>query len=102
MQWYKIAPGRVNSVWWDAVLAPLRELESGGITNLEDSHVSTENGLSRSSGFPNQEHTILPGKSSLNVESTSKSSTLSTLSSIEDMELETRALTEPLPTNQQV
>lgn len=29
MKWYKIAPQRVNSDWWDEVLAPLRGLESG-------------------------------------------------------------------------
>lgn len=27
-KWYKIASERVNSIWWDAVLAPLKELES--------------------------------------------------------------------------
>ncbi|XP_076925936.1 DNA repair protein RAD4-like [Bidens hawaiensis] len=57
-KWYKIASHRVNSTWWDAVLMPLKDLESR----------ATE-GTSRMS--------------------------------IEDMELETKALTEPLPTNQQ-
>ena len=28
LQWYKIAPSRVNMQWWDRVMAPLKELES--------------------------------------------------------------------------
>lgn len=66
MKWYKIASQRVNSTWWDSVLAPLRDLESGATGgNMNGSFVPTR-------------------------------------SSLEDIELETRALTEPLPTNQQV
>ncbi|MCD9643768.1 hypothetical protein HAX54_031467 [Datura stramonium] len=64
-KWYKIASERVNSIWWDKVLAPLKELES----------VATSNVVHFAQG--------------------------ATRSSLEDMELETRALTEPLPTNQQ-
>ncbi|KAH9675413.1 DNA repair protein RAD4 [Citrus sinensis] len=66
----RIASKRVNSAWWDAVLAPLRELESGATGDL-------------------------------NVESSAKDSFVADRNSLEDMELETRALTEPLPTNQQ-
>ncbi|GAB2299112.1 hypothetical protein Dimus_033184 [Dionaea muscipula] len=65
LKWYKISSKRVNSLWWDTVLAPLKELESavtGGIVSL-DQHACR--------------------------------------SSLEDMELQTRALTEPLPSNQQ-
>ncbi|KAF3780297.1 DNA repair protein [Nymphaea thermarum] len=68
-KWYTIASKRIDARWWNAVMAPLKELESGetdGITRLE----ALKNGVS-------------------------------TRSSLEDMELETRALTEPLPTNQQ-
>ncbi|KAJ8557412.1 hypothetical protein K7X08_003037 [Anisodus acutangulus] len=64
-KWYKIRSERVNSIWWDAVLAPLNELES----------VATGDVVHFAQG--------------------------ATRSSLEDMELETRALTEPLPTNQQ-
>ncbi|XP_059307344.1 DNA repair protein RAD4 [Lycium ferocissimum] len=64
-KWYKIRSERVNSIWWDAVLAPLKELES----------VATSEVVHFAQG--------------------------ATRSSLEDMELETRALTEPLPTNQQ-
>ncbi|XP_038721413.1 DNA repair protein RAD4-like [Tripterygium wilfordii] len=70
-KWYKIASQRINSTWWDAVLAPLREVESretGGIIHVEKHHVDT----------PDAHRNYL-----------------------EDMELETRALTEPLPTNMQ-
>ena len=80
MKWYKIASQRVNSMWWDSVLAPLRDLESGatgGVVPLRTNHIiSTESNMSDS---------FVPTRSSL-----------------EDIELETRALTEPLPTNQLV
>ncbi|KAK4359974.1 hypothetical protein RND71_022203 [Anisodus tanguticus] len=64
-KWYKIRSERVNSIWWDTILAPLKELES----------ISTSAVVHFAQG--------------------------ATRSSLEDMELETRALTEPLPTNQQ-
>lgn len=63
MKWYLIASKRVNSIWWDSVLAPLKELESAS--------------------------TITPVKDS------------ATIDSLEDLELEMRALTDPLPSNQQ-
>ncbi|XP_057441963.1 DNA repair protein RAD4 isoform X3 [Lotus japonicus] len=79
MKWYKIAPQRVNSTWWDSVLAPLRDLESGAtegvVLSRTNQIVATEANMMDSSA---------PSRSSL-----------------EDIELETRALTEPLPTNQQ-
>lgn len=53
LQWHRIAQGRVNSEWWDNVLAPLKQMELAATNNYED------------------------------------------------MELQTRALTEPLPTSQQ-
>lgn len=80
MKWYKIASHRVNSTWWDSVLKPLRDLESGATGGV--AHLGT-----------NQ---IISTESSMN------DSVVPTRSSIEDIELETRALTEPLPTNQQV
>ncbi|KAL5810062.1 hypothetical protein ACOSQ3_026758 [Xanthoceras sorbifolium] len=94
MKWYKIASKRVNSVWWDAVLAPLRDLESGATGSTHDGP-----------GYPNQndfsKNIYLLGNSGPNVQSSMKSSSVATRNSLEDMELETRALTEPLPTNQQ-
>ncbi|KAK2652472.1 hypothetical protein Ddye_012328 [Dipteronia dyeriana] len=89
MKWYKIAPKRVNSVWWDAVLAPLRNSESGVIGSSHDGPCySNQNDFSK--------HINLPGNSVPNVHSS-----VAIRNSLEDMELETRALTEPLPTNQQ-
>ncbi|KAL2317281.1 hypothetical protein Fmac_031157 [Flemingia macrophylla] len=79
MKWYKIASHRVNSAWWDTVLAPLRDLESratGGVSHLRTNQI-------------------------ISSESNMSDSFVPTRSSIEDIELETRALTEPLPTNQQ-
>lgn len=116
MKWYKIASQRINSLWWDAVLAPLRELESGatgGMANLKKPHVDASNEhenvkASGSSDYskPNEfpKRVPLPGKSSsLKVsEEYGRNSFATSRSSLEDMELETRALTEPLPTNQQV
>ncbi|KAB2020708.1 hypothetical protein ES319_D07G087000v1 [Gossypium barbadense] len=104
MKWYKIAPKRVNSTWWDSVLAPLRQLESGGMggTIKVSEHPGENSSLDR---------VILPEKSGqeaskeygskIEVESSVKGSFVATRNSLEDMELETRALTEPLPTNQQ-
>ncbi|RDX74721.1 DNA repair protein RAD4, partial [Mucuna pruriens] len=79
MKWYKIASHRVNSTWWDSVLAPLRDLESGATGGV--AHLRTNQIISSES---NMSDSFVP-----------------TRSSIEDIELETRALTEPLPTNQQ-
>lgn len=123
-KWYRIASRRVNSIWWDAVLAPLKELEAGatgGMVHMVKQQIgsSTEHEkalTSRELGNPNQDDisgdAILHGKSTLEVvkeygkkiavESSAKNSFVATRSSLEDMELETRALTEPLPTNQQV
>ncbi|KAK9091556.1 hypothetical protein Sjap_024733 [Stephania japonica] len=47
-KWYKIAPKRVNSHWWDAVLAPLRELEAratGDAVYLDSHQHNTSNEL---------------------------------------------------------
>ncbi|KAF7816466.1 DNA repair protein RAD4 isoform X1 [Senna tora] len=78
-KWYKIASQRANSMWWDSVLAPLRELESGATGGVV--HLKTDQIIS--------------------AESSTSNSFIPTRSSLEDIELETRALTEPLPTNQQ-
>ncbi|KAG6659951.1 hypothetical protein CIPAW_03G071800 [Carya illinoinensis] len=123
MKWYRIASRRVNSIWWDAVLAPLKELEAGatgGMVHMDKQQIesSTEHKkekTSRELGNPNQDvvtgDAILHGMSTLEVvkeygkkidiESSVNDSFVATRSSLEDMELETRALTEPLPTNQQ-
>ncbi|WCJ25215.1 DNA repair protein Rad4 family [Euphorbia peplus] len=81
MKSYKMKSQRTDSVWWNEVLAPLRELESGatgGNTQLlQNNNASTKQ------------------------ENSGRNSFVATRSSLEDMELETRALTEPLPTNQQ-
>ncbi|KAK4765906.1 hypothetical protein SAY87_007548 [Trapa incisa] len=81
-RWYRIAPHRVNTPWWDEVLAPLKELESratGGSIKLPFTRLHQE----------------------MVVESSTKSEFVATGSILEDMELETRAFYEPLPTNQQ-
>ncbi|XP_027192928.1 DNA repair protein RAD4 isoform X3 [Cicer arietinum] len=78
-KWYKIASQRVNSTWWDSVLAPLRNLESGatgGVIHSRTNQITATEANTNDSFVP-------------------------TRSSLEDIELETRALTEPLPTNQQ-
>ncbi|KAH6784518.1 hypothetical protein C2S52_009477 [Perilla frutescens var. hirtella] len=108
MKWYKVAAQRISSAWWDTVLAPLKELESAataGISNLE----SEVSGLEKiaASQVSNAEQGCIPytsdlcGTSREVVKSHMRNSFSSTRSSLEDMELETRALTEPLPTNQQ-
>lgn len=123
MKWYKIASRRVNSIWWDAVLARLKELEAGatgGMVHMEKQQIeaSTEHEKVKASRkLDNPTLDDVPGnaifgKSSLEiskeygkkigVESSLSNSFVATRSALEDMELETRALTEPLPTNQQV
>ncbi|XAR73544.1 hypothetical protein NMG60_11007543 [Bertholletia excelsa] len=94
MQWYKIASQRVDPVWWDAVLAPLKQLESGATGDLihleqEDSNAYEKVGVPKESSRK------------LDAEFSTRNPSVTTRSSLEDMELETRALTEPLPTNQQ-
>ncbi|KAK4602389.1 hypothetical protein RGQ29_011440 [Quercus rubra] len=118
MKWYKIGSHRVNSIWWDAVLAPLRELEAGataGMVHTEKQHIEalTEHEkvkASRKLDNPTQDDipggANLHGKLGLEISKKSGKSSLSnsfvaSRSSLEDVELETRALTEPLPTNQQ-
>ncbi|KAF8378603.1 hypothetical protein HHK36_029951 [Tetracentron sinense] len=115
----RIASQRINSHWWDAVLAPLKELESGatgGIVHLEKhpekslDEVEKVESLKMSDCSTREclpEHVRLSGEMSkehdmnIDVESSARNSRVATRNSLEDMELETRALTEPLPTNQQ-
>lgn len=97
MKWYKIASERINMKWWDAVLAPLKELEL----------IATENMLKRQEGLNKHEKTETTGMldSSGPAKSVAECSIENSYgvsrSCLEDIELETRALTEPLPTNQQ-
>ncbi|XP_057972101.1 DNA repair protein RAD4 isoform X2 [Malania oleifera] len=89
MKWYKISSQRIDSNWWDAVLAPLKELESGAtggqvsLPREPDIEVCDESGKK------------------IDAEASVVNSIIGTRNSLEDMELDTRALTEPLPTNQQ-
>ena len=105
-------------------MAPLRDLEvraTGGMVYLENEHIGSsaehikENFMNISGSVETNHLTSnvnLNANSSLessketgkgrDVESSSRFSEISTRNSLEDMELETRALTEPLPTNQQV
>ncbi|CAA3027238.1 DNA repair RAD4 isoform X1 [Olea europaea subsp. europaea] len=112
-KWYKIASQRINSTWWDRVLAPLKELESGatsGVINLEqEASVGEEMEALRGADQSGRECLLktkqLCGESEECSDkvavSLMKNSVEASRSSLEDMELETRALTEPLPTNQQ-
>ncbi|XP_065849106.1 DNA repair protein RAD4 isoform X2 [Euphorbia lathyris] len=107
MKSYKTESQRINSVWWDAVLAPLRELESGATggrvqleqhDNASNKHEKIKTNFSGKSGsFGGSEVSV----TKVNGDFSGRNSFVATRSSLEDMELETRALTEPLPTNQQ-
>ncbi|KAI3910362.1 hypothetical protein MKX01_034756 [Papaver californicum] len=130
MKWYQIALKRINSCWWDAVLAPLKDLESvatAGLVHLEANSNNTSSNLYKVKALEKcsstegdvisssiQEH--LPGNCSANEKHGKKESKqnlvnmgvqslsqcgVATRDSLEDIELQTRALTEPLPTNQQ-
>ncbi|KAL6225771.1 hypothetical protein ACLB2K_004620 [Fragaria x ananassa] len=123
LKWYQIASQRVDPIWWDQVLAPLRDIEmraTGGTVFLEKEHIGSssehiiENFLNISGSA---EMNYLPSNVNLNaksslegskdsgkglgVESSLRSVEIATRNSLEEMELETRSLTEPLPTNQQ-
>ncbi|KAG8383653.1 hypothetical protein BUALT_Bualt04G0036300 [Buddleja alternifolia] len=112
-KWYKVASKRINSTWWDAVLAPLKELESGatgGIVNVPNA-ASDDKKIEASLVANPSQRCIMDIDNSCRsseefrekkaAESSMRNSFGPTRSSLEDMELETRALTEPLPTNQQ-
>lgn len=121
MKWYKIETKRVNALWWDNVLAPLRILEGqvvGGSGHLEKSCIDglmEQDKLKMSDLSDNLKQKNLlddgnqPGKSDHNVsegldtdrDCSMGNQFVATRDHLEDIELETRALTEPLPTNQQ-
>ncbi|RWW71455.1 hypothetical protein BHE74_00020823 [Ensete ventricosum] len=85
MHWYKIASKRINPQWWEAVLAPLKKLESataGSVVQLEELQGKAPS---------DREKKVITLPNCLGIASRD---------SLEDMELATRALTEPLPTNQ--
>lgn len=118
-RWYKIASERVNSIWWEAVLAPLKDLEAqatGEIVHLEHGASSRDNKIE---GMPiadkkkqmcrsESAHATLDPDNEACEDCTEEknqrssiNSFTTTRSSLEDMELDTKALTEPLPSNQQ-
>lgn len=102
-KWYTIASKRVSSVWWDAVLAPLKELESrstGGVLPTHTQHETTAHEPDKLKACKASSSENAHGNQ-INMESMTHDSLAATRSSLEDMELQTRALTEPLPTNQQ-
>ncbi|KAH9604354.1 hypothetical protein KSS87_023944 [Heliosperma pusillum] len=104
-KWYQISPKRIDPGWWDAVLSPLKELESRATGGIQSKEVVGEVGQTSLT------HTVTSGKNRLsekssvglgkNKETCSTGSSFYSRSLAEDMELATRALTEPLPTNQQ-
>lgn len=107
LKWYQIASQRINPIWWDKVLAPLRDLEvraTGGMVHLEKEHTysSSEHVKENSLNISGSAEMPTETGKGLDVGSFSRSFEIATRNSLEDMELETRALTEPLPTNQQV
>ncbi|KAK8943490.1 hypothetical protein KSP40_PGU003222 [Platanthera guangdongensis] len=88
--WYRVTSQRIDSNWWDTVLAPLKELESSENSSQGCSdHLNSKNTVdSKQIGVSNSNNIPL------------KNQSLFSRSSLEDMDLETRSLTEPIPTNQ--
>jgi xeroderma pigmentosum group C-complementing protein len=72
--WFKIDRLRVDQDWWEATLNPLKQLEAAATAEVV---TEGRSGLASSSGRSNDR------------------------SALEDMEMETKTFTEPLPTNQQ-
>ncbi|KAF9592429.1 hypothetical protein IFM89_014919 [Coptis chinensis] len=100
-KWYKIASQRINPHWWDAVLGPLRELESratGGLVLMDDRPLFTSSEPEMVNPSSSSVNAVLNDSVNTCIQECSR---FATRSSLEDMELQTRALTEPLPTNQQ-
>ncbi|CAH9133565.1 unnamed protein product [Cuscuta epithymum] len=104
-KWYKIRSKRANSHWWDEVLEPLKKMMAGlddlGYLNNEVSSTGKESitsgkGVYHSEAFEecSNERRYSQSSSMASIPSLSRSD-------VEDMELETKALTEPMPTNQQ-
>ncbi|KAL6003479.1 hypothetical protein ACLOJK_023709 [Asimina triloba] len=135
MKWYTIASQRINSEWWDQVLAPLKQLESSAtgcaiplganldiaspeVEKLKSLEVSDRPEASSSTAGSSAIREHLPDAANLNqgfgtglsellvtntdLRSPVQNHMLASRSSLEDMELDTKALTEPLPTNQLV
>ncbi|URE22716.1 protein complementing XP-C cells [Musa troglodytarum] len=126
MHWYKIASKRINAQWWEAVLAPLKKFESataGSVVQLEELHgkaspdrekkvISSVEMNFRDNQVTSQSPLESPcdadglGKKvsnltkSMDLEALPNCLWIESRDSLEDMELATRALTEPLPTNQ--
>ncbi|GMH05162.1 hypothetical protein Nepgr_007002 [Nepenthes gracilis] len=122
-KWYRISSKRVNSLWWDAVLAPLKELESGatGGVVLLDQHELDSTTVFEEVEQKKQDHLTQEckqgnagllemlgtgankghGKRFATETTMRNNSAIASRSCLEDMELKTRALTEPLPSNQQ-
>lgn len=88
-KWYKIEKHRSDSAWWDNTLAPLKELESRATSGVFQLKPFDANTLAKVEAVEVSE------------QSSATNRFVPMRSSLEDMELETRALTEPLPTNQQ-
>ncbi|XP_074588745.1 DNA repair protein RAD4 isoform X2 [Curcuma longa] len=100
MHWYKIAPKRISSDWWDSVVAPLKTLESaasGSVVQLEQLQASSIESANDPDRSTNKVSEIIK---SMNIEASVDFHGSASRDSLEDMELATRALTEPLPTNQ--
>ncbi|KZV40185.1 DNA repair protein complementing XP-C cell [Dorcoceras hygrometricum] len=110
-QWYKLASQRINPTWWDSVLAQLKEYGSGAtggtvnfvqkalgdetvepslLANLNNRCIRNDKDLDGAYDEFSEKKAVTSIEASFNVN----------LSFLEDMELATRALIEPLPTNQ--
>ncbi|MCO5601952.1 hypothetical protein L7F22_056078 [Adiantum nelumboides] len=89
--WSAVAPLRISNDWWNVTLAPLKELEAAG-TSLD---------LKEEGGTGFLEKTVGASFSSSKVWTSSRQIKANDRSSLEDMELDIRAHTEPLPKSQQ-
>lgn len=130
-KWSAIAPQRVSSQWWEVTMSPLKELEAAASAEASDMKASQEKKVQPSTLSPGINHqgcsnevgsedlvkleasqicdksTENDGKrfpedaNCISLETQDYKTPLADRSSLEDMELDTRTFTEPLPTNQQ-
>lgn len=108
--WSAVAPLRVHADWWNVTLAPLKELEAAATSgsplkeSVKSSSASMMMNTEQDKETPAQKDII--GTNRTKVIGSLRSSSSQHLQandrgSLEDMELDIRAYTEPLPKNQQ-
>ena len=89
----------MNSDWWNATLAPLKELEAAATAT---SKLDIKSSLVSMTVTKQEKGVVCDDKSFNGLSSSSQTFQANDRASLEDMELDIKEYTEPLPKNQQV